>query len=121
MSPILYHHALSPNSRTALITIRNVDLDEYDVKNIDINGDEQYTVDYMKINPSNQVPVYVDDDFVLTESRAIACYLASSVEKFYPTDLKKRALVDSRLYFDATNSAIRDFVVSNFVFDCFVI
>lgn len=121
MSPILYHHALSPNSRTALLTIRNVDLDEYEVRNIDINADEQYTVDYLKINPSNQVPVYVDDDFILTESRAIACYLASSVEKFYPTELKKRALVDSRLYFDATNSSIRDFVVRNtlfvFVFD----
>lgn len=117
MSPILYHHAPSPSSRAALLTIRNVDLDEYEVKNIDINADEKYTVDYLKINPSNQVPVYVDEDFVLTESKAIACYLASSVQKFYPTDLKERALVDSRLYFDATNSSIRDFVVSKFL--CF--
>lgn len=112
MSPILYHHSLSPSSRAALLTIRNVDLDEYEVRNIDINVDEQYTVDYLKINPSHQVPVYVDDGFILNESRAIACYLASSVQKFYPTDLKKRALVDSRLYFDAANSSVRDFVVS---------
>lgn len=111
MSPILYHHALSPSSRAALLTIRNVDLDEYEVKNIDINAGEQNTVDFFKINPLRQVPVYVDDDFILTESRAIACYLASSVQKFYPTDLKERALVDSRLYFDATNSSVSDFVV----------
>ncbi|XP_037030114.1 glutathione S-transferase 1-like [Bradysia coprophila] len=110
MSPVLYHHALSPSSRTALLTLRNVDLDEFEVKNIDINADEKYTVDYLKINPSNQVPVYVDDDFILTESRAIACYLASSVDRFYPTDLRKRALIDSRLFFDATNSSVRDFV-----------
>lgn len=116
MSPILYHHALSPSSRTALLTIRNIDPDDYEVRNIDINADEKYTVDYLKINPSNQVPVYVDDDFVLTESRAIACFLAGSVQKFYPTDLRERALVDSRLYFDATNSAIRDFVVRSFCF-----
>lgn len=120
MSPILYHHALSPSSRTALLTIRNVDLDEYEVRNIEINADEQYTVDYLKINLSNQVPVYVDDDFILTESRAIACYLASSVGKFYPTDLKKRALVDSRLYVDATNSSVRDFVVRN-IFGLFLL
>lgn len=120
MAPILYHHALSPSSRTALLTIRNVDLDEYEVKNIDINAGEQYTVDYLKTSPLNQVPVYVDDDFILTESRAIACYLASSVNKFYPTDLKDRALVDSRLYFDSTNSSVRDFVVRNGFFTVFV-
>lgn len=116
MSPVLYHHALSPSSRTALLTLRNVDLDEFEVKNIDINADEKYTVDYLKINPSNQVPVYVDDDFILTESRAISCYLASSVDRFYPTDLKKRALVDSRLFFDATNSSVKDFVVKIIIF-----
>lgn len=113
MSPILYHHALSPSSRTALLTIRNVDLDEYEVKNIDINVGEQNAADYLKIN---QVPVYVDDDFILTESRAIACYLANSVQKFYPTDLKERALVDSRLYFDASNTSIKDFVVRKLLF-----
>ncbi|KAJ6638726.1 Glutathione S-transferase 1 [Pseudolycoriella hygida] len=108
MSPILYHHALSPASRTALLTIRNVDLDEYEVKNIEMTAD-QNSVDYH--NPLRQVPVYVDDDFILTESRAIACFLASSVQKFYPTDLKQRALVDSRLFYDATNSSIKDFVL----------
>lgn len=111
MAPVLYHHALSPASRTALLTLRNVDLDDFEVKNIDINADEEYSVDYLKINPSNQVPVYVDDEFILTESRAIACFLASSVDKFYPSDLRKRALVDSRLFFDATNSSVRDFMV----------
>lgn len=111
MSPILYHNALSTSSRTALLTIRNVDLDEYEVKNIDTYEGEQTTIGYLKINHLHQVPVYVDGDFILTGAIAIACYLASSVQKFYPTDLKKRALVDSRLYFNATNTIIRDFVV----------
>lgn len=115
MSPILYHNALSPSSRTALLTIRNVDLDEYEVKNIDIYEGERNATEYLNTNPMHQVPVYVDDDFILTESSAIACYLASSVQKFYPIDLKKRALVDSRLYLDATNSSIRDFVVRKYV------
>lgn len=114
MSPILYHNALSPPSRTALLVVRNLGL-EVEVKAIDTYKGEQNTPEYLKINPLHQVPVYVDDDFILTESRAIAVYLASSAKsKLYPTDLKKRALVDSRLYFDATNSfpVIRDFAVS---------
>lgn len=113
--PVFYHNALSPPSRTALLTIRNLGL-EVEVKVIDTYKGEQNTPEYLRINPLHQVPVYVDEDLTLTESRAIACYLASSAKsKLYPTDLKKRALVDSRLYFDATNSfpAIRDFAVSS--------
>lgn len=114
MSPIYYHNALSPPSRMGLLTIRNLGL-EVEVKVIDTYKGEQHKPEYLKINPLHQVPVYVDEDFILTESRAIACFLASSAKsKLYPTDLKKRALVDARLYFDATNSfpVIRDFAVS---------
>lgn len=94
--------------------MRNLGL-EVEVKHIDTYKGEQNTPEYLKINPLHQVPVYSDGDFTLTESRAIICYLASSAKsKLYPTDLKKRALVDSRLYFDATNCfpVVRDFAVS---------
>lgn len=112
MSPILYHHPVSVPSRAALLAIRNIGLD-VEVKVINIYTGEQNTPEYLRLNPLHQVPVYADDEAVVTESRAIICYLASVANKFYPTDLKKRALVDSRLFFDATNSfpAIRDFAV----------
>ena len=51
----------------------------------------------------HSVPVLVDGDFVLTESRAVAAYVANTYDKtgqLYPTDPKVRARVDSRLYFD---------------------
>lgn len=59
----------------------------------------------IQINFQHVVPTLVDGDFVLWESRAINTYLVSAYAKddsLYPKDLKKRAIVDQRLYFDAS-------------------
>jgi len=112
MSRILYYSSLSPPCRAVLLTTKSLGLD-VQVKVIDTLKGEQHTPEYLKINPLHQIPVYTEGDLVLTESRAISCYLASSVKsKLYPTDLKRRAVVDARLYFDATNlfPAVKDFV-----------
>lgn len=56
-------------------------------------------------SPIGKVPVYQEGDFILTDSHAINAYLASTNypgHTLYPTDLKKRAIVDSRLYYDST-------------------
>lgn len=113
MCPILYHSVLLPSSRAVLLLIRNLDLDQYEVKNIDLHMDELNPPECLLIDERHQVPVYVDGDFALSESRAILCYLANLMGKFYPKDLKRRALVDSRLCFDGTNSfaILRDFWV----------
>ncbi|KPJ21219.1 Glutathione S-transferase 1, isoform C, partial [Papilio machaon] len=54
------------------------------------------------INPQHTAPAIVDDGFALSESRAIAKYLAAKYgnNKYYPQDVKTRALVDQRLDFD---------------------
>lgn len=62
--------------------------------------------DYVKINPKKTVPCIVDDDLVLSESRAQLCYLVNKYAPnhcTYPLDAKKRALIDNALYFDATS------------------
>ena len=114
MTGILYHHLFSGPSRTVLLTVRNLGLN-IQVKNVDIFKGEQHSPQYLKINPLNQIPAFVDGDFVLTESKAIVCYLANSNRsQLYPTDFKKRAMIDSRLYFDSSSffPALRDFYVS---------
>lgn len=114
MSKVLYHHPVSPPSRATLLTIRNLGLD-VEVKVVDIYKGEQFAPEFLKLNPNHQVPVYTEGDFVLAESRAIITYLANVTKsKLYPEDPKKRAIIDSRLYFDATAffPTLRDFAVS---------
>lgn len=101
----LYFAHFSPPSRTVLMTMRNLDL-EVDIKHVDFRKKDNKTEEYSKLNPLQQVPVFVDEDgFVLTESLAISTFLVnsrSSESLLYPKDPMKRALVDQRLYYDAT-------------------
>jgi glutathione S-transferase len=117
MSGVLYHHCFSPPSRMVLLTIRNLGLN-IQIKKLDIYKGEQHSPEYLKINPMNQVPAFVDGDFILTESKAIATYLASSNKSpLYPADYKTRGLIDSKLYFDSLTvfPSIRNLIVCLYV------
>ena len=102
----LYYNVLSPPCRSVMMTayLLRVNLN---LKPIDLWAGEQFQPDFLKMNPQHKVPTLDDDGFYVTESRAICTYL---VQKFgqpnysslYPDDAEDRALVDSRLYFDAS-------------------
>ncbi|KAF2886397.1 hypothetical protein ILUMI_19777 [Ignelater luminosus] len=62
------------------------------------------------MNPQHTVPTMVDDGFILWESRAIMKYLLDQYGKddlYFPKDPKQAAVVNQRLYFDATTLAPR--------------
>jgi glutathione S-transferase len=87
-----------------LLLLRTLNVD-VDVKTVDLIGGEQHSEEFKKVNPVGKVPVLVDGDFILDESRAILAYLVNSRkpgDTLYPNDAKKRAVIDQRMYYDAT-------------------
>jgi glutathione S-transferase len=60
--------------------------------------------EFLRLNPNAQVPVIIDDGFVLWESNAILRYLAEKQNSgLLPADLRQRALVEQWLGWQATD------------------
>jgi glutathione S-transferase len=65
---------------------------------------DPHEAEFLKLNPNAQVPVILDDGFVLWESNAIMRYLAEKHgSELLPADLRERALVDQWLSWQATD------------------
>lgn len=115
LNAILYHNIYSPPSRMAYLVAKNIDVD-LTIRDLDIYSGEQNKPEFLRINPMHQVPVLVHEDFVVTEGRAIMIYLATVADSslYTTSDLRKKTLIESRMFFDATNAslAVKNFVVS---------
>lgn len=87
---------------------------------------ENKSDEFLKINPQGTIPVLVDDEFVMNESRAICCYLVNAKSpdsSLYPTDdIKARYIIDQRLYYDASSffGALMGALVSRMYIDFMV-
>ena len=70
----------------------------YRVNKIDLSKNEQQRPEYLKINPAGQIPAIVDPDgpdrrpLTLTQSAAIALYLAEKSGRLIPSDPVRRLL-----------------------------
>jgi len=97
----LHAMPLSPPSRAVHMVLDLLDLD-YNYITVDLMGGATRTPEFLSLNPQHTVPVLIDDDHVVTESRAAMAYLISQYKpgQLYPTCAKKRSLVDQRLYFN---------------------
>lgn len=81
------HTWSTPNGRKVSIMLEEVGL-PYTVHAVDINKNEQFRPEFLKIAPNNRIPAIVDTDTGLTlfESGAILMYLAKKTGKLWAAD-----------------------------------
>jgi GST-like protein len=90
----------TPNGRKASVMLEEVGL-PYTVHVINITKGDQFTPEFVAINPNSKIPAIVDQDNDMTvfESGAILIYLAEKTGKLLPTDQKGRFWVLEWLMF----------------------
>ncbi len=93
----LHFHPVSTASRPVVLFCAEANI-SYEPVVVDLMKGAHYEEPFVTLNPSRQVPVLEDGDFVLTESSAILKYLAEKAgSPAYPKDLKARARVNERM------------------------
>ncbi len=89
----LYHNPISGNSRRVWIALleKEISFEQVIVK---LDGD-QFSPEFLQINPFHHIPVLVDDDFIVVESLAILDYLEAKYSKptLLPTEAKALATI----------------------------
>ena len=77
----------------------------YRMHPVNINKDEQFTPEFVKINPNSKIPAIVDTEgpggkpYTLFESGAILMYLGEKFGRFFPQDTARRYEVVQWLMF----------------------
>ena len=87
----------TPNGRKASVMLEECGL-PYRVHPIDIGKGEQFTPEFLAINPNNRIPAIVDPDgpegkpMTLFESGAIVVYLSGKTGRFLPQTVRGKYL-----------------------------
>ncbi|XP_048514919.1 glutathione S-transferase 1-like isoform X3 [Athalia rosae] len=106
MTIILYSvRGATPPGRAVETFVKILNL-VVDIRYVDFTTREHRLPSFQKLNPAQQIPVLDDNGYVLTDSHAIIAYLLTVygskeiVEEYYPTDPKKRGLINAMWHFE---------------------
>lgn len=98
------YYAATPNGKKITLAAEEMGLD-YKVMPIRFKSKDQFSPEFLKVNPNNKIPALVDhtlegEDFAIFESGAILEYMADKTGKFLPppADIRKRMAVLQWLY-----------------------
>ena len=88
--------ANTPNGKKISIMLEEINYD-YKVTKININKEEQFKAEFVKLSPFRKIPVIIDhkNNQTLFESGAILIYLAEKSGKFY--DEEQRTIINQWL------------------------
>jgi glutathione S-transferase len=101
----LYDAGLSPNALRVRAVAAELGIAFDEVIPVNLRDPVAKETRLGHVNPNRKVPVLVDGDFVLWESRAIIAYLAGLRPEagLYPADLRQRAIVDQWVFWQAVH------------------
>lgn len=94
----------TPNGQKVSIALEEMEL-PYEAHTINIMKGDQFSPEFIKINPNSKIPAIVDPEgpdgkpISLMESGAILCYLAEKSGRFLPTDARLRSETLQWLFF----------------------
>lgn len=103
LQPIELLYWPTPNGWKISIMLEECGL-PYEIKLVNIGKGDQFTPDFLAVSPNNKIPAIIDPNgpggqpISVFESGAILQYLGRKTGKFYPTDERKRALVEEWLF-----------------------
>lgn len=94
----------TPNGRKPAILLEELAV-PYRIHRVDIGKGEQFSPEFVAINPNSKIPAIVDREAEITvfESGAILIYLAEKAGQFLPTAAAERARVIEWLMFQMAN------------------
>ncbi len=97
-----YYYNLGPNPTKVTLFLEEAGL-EYEAIPVDTRKGDQFTPEYLAINPNAKAPSLIDGDVTLFDSNAILLYLAEKTGRFLPPDTPaNRGQLLSWLMFVAT-------------------
>jgi glutathione S-transferase len=102
-APVKLYEFAPTRSIRARWTLQELGVD-FEPVTVNIPAGDNRRPEFLEVNPAGKLPVLVDGDMVLTESVAIALYLAEKYSErgLLPADMKGRAQVNRWLLFTAT-------------------
>ena len=103
------HYWPTPNGKKVTILLEEAAI-PYNIVPCNIGAGDQFTAEFLKMNPNHRMPVMVDraptgggEPISIFESGAIMLYLAEKVGKFYPQDLRRKHAVQEWLIWQMAN------------------
>jgi GST-like protein len=85
-----FYYNAAPNPMKVALLLEELGL-PYEAVPVDTRKGEQFSDDYVKVNPNSKVPAIVDGDVRMFDSNAILLFLADREKRFVPLDAASAA------------------------------